>query len=187
MNVLGIDETLVAISASNIRNMIADNNNLESVMSKSAIEYLEEIFASKRLNNLIPKPRNPYLATDTIIEYNNQIILVKRKKDPKKYVLPGGFVEYEESAENAVIREAKEETNINFKINGLLGFYSDPNRDPRKHIATAVFYGKGEGNPKKNEESEALILSSVENAAFHMDLAFDHNKILKDYIQKKKN
>ncbi len=185
MNVKDIDETKVPISGSNIRTMIADNENLESLMSKSAIEYLNEIDAIKRLRDLTPKPRNPYLATDAIIEINNSIVLVKRKNEPKKYALPGGFVEYGESAENAAIREAKEETNIDFKITNLLGFYSNPKRDPRNHIASAVYYGRGNGELKKNEESENVILVSPSIAAHYMDLAFDHNKILKDYLMLK--
>ncbi|MEO0101898.1 MAG: NUDIX hydrolase, partial [candidate division WOR-3 bacterium] len=54
----------------------------------------------------------PRLAVDIIIEYQGKIVLIKRKNYPFGWALPGGFVEYGESVEEAARREAKEETGL---------------------------------------------------------------------------
>ena len=72
---------------------------------------------------------------------NHEFILIKRKNDPFKdyWALPGGFVDYGETTEHAAIREAKEETSIDVKLEKLFNVYSDPDRDPRRHTVS-VFY-----------------------------------------------
>lgn len=62
-----------------------------------------------------------------IINENNELLLTKRKFDPYKdtYDLPGGFVDIHETAENAAIREIKEE--LNLEVTSLEYFYSYPN------------------------------------------------------------
>ena len=56
---------------------------------------------------------------------NNEILLVKRNVEPEKgkWALPSGFIEAEETTEDATTRELKEETNINGKIKKLIGVY----------------------------------------------------------------
>lgn len=123
-------------------------------------------------------PKTPYLTVDIIIEVGDGIVLVKRKNPPYGWALPGGFVDYGETVEEAAVREAKEETGLDVKLKGLLGVYSDPKRDPRLHTVSVVFVASAEGKPVgKDDAAEAKI--------FKLDalpqLVFDHAKILKDY------
>jgi len=87
-------------------------------------------------------PQTPLLAVDAIIvpkHGNDRIVLIERKYPPLGYALPGGFTEVGETVENAVIREVKEETNLDVLISCLLGVYSDPDRDPRAHIVSVAY------------------------------------------------
>ncbi len=57
-------------------------------------------------------PRNPYLTVDIIFEIDNGVLLIERKNEPHGWAIPGGFVDYGETVEEAAKREAKEETNL---------------------------------------------------------------------------
>ncbi len=85
-----------------------------------------------------------------------------------------------------MVREIKEETGLDFKILGLLGVYSEPNRDPRGHYVTVVFFGEGSGQLKAGDDAKEVVIISVEDA-LKLPLAFDHNKILKDYTGREKD
>jgi 8-oxo-dGTP diphosphatase len=87
------------------------------------------------------KYKIPKITTDGIVIKNQKILLIERNNPPfkGKWALPGGFVEYGEKTEDAVIREVYEETGLKTKINKLVGVYSDPNRDPRGHTISIVY------------------------------------------------
>lgn len=129
----------------------------------------------------------PKLTTDVIIyNENNEIILIKRKNNPYQdfWALPGGFVEYGETVENAAIREAKEETNIKIKLKELINVYSKPTRDERGHIITIAYTAIGNFN-EMNANSDAkdikkFNLNDIEN----IKLAFDHKQIIYDGMKK---
>jgi len=124
--------------------------------------------------------KNPHITVDAVITHEDTILLIKRKHYPFKdrWALPGGFVEYGETCEKAVQREILEETGIEMKITGLIGVYSDPNRDPRGHTISIVYRG----------ESHTVELIAGDDAAeakffkVHQlpELAFDHAQIIKD-------
>ncbi|HEC96325.1 MAG TPA: NUDIX hydrolase [Euryarchaeota archaeon] len=123
---------------------------------------------------------SPKVAVDGVVIKDRKILLVKRGKDPfkGKYALPGGFVEYGERVEDAVIREVFEETNVKVKIKDLLGVYSDPNRDPRGHVISIAFlleYVSGE--PAGGDDAAEASWFDIDNLP---PLAFDHDKIIKD-------
>lgn len=115
-------------------------------------------------------------------------ILIKRSQGEFKdyWALPGGFVEYGETVENAAIREAKEETNIDVELEELVNVYSDPNRDSRGHIITVAFTATGDLNAKKADSDAKDIGIFTEDELKDIKIAFDHDKIISDCLNKAK-
>src|SRR5215207_4969640 len=79
--------------------------------------------------------RNPTPTVDVILERDSNVLMVRRKKDPFKdfLSLPGGFVNEGETVEDAMKREAMEETSLEVHPIDILGVYSDPRRDPKAY------------------------------------------------------
>jgi ADP-ribose pyrophosphatase YjhB (NUDIX family) len=135
------------------------------------------------------KCRSPVPTVDIIIEVKRKngqegIILIKRKNPPYGWALPGGFVDYGESLEDAAVREAKEETSLDVRLKGQLHTYSDPKRDPRQHTISTVYVAAAQGKPKAEDDAREIGIFTEEEINF--PLAFDHKKILTDYFEQKK-
>ena len=69
---------------------------------------------------------NPAIGSAVFIIKNNKVLYGVRAQDPNegKLDLPGGFIEVNETAEHAAIREAKEEVGIDIKLLGIIGTYT---------------------------------------------------------------
>lgn len=129
--------------------------------------------------------KNPIPTVDIIIEIadKNQIVLIKRKNPPFGWALPGGFVDYNETLEQAAIREASEETSLDIKLLRQFHTYSNPSRDPRQHTISTVFIAKATGQPIANDDAEDVSLFNENDIP--ASLAFDHADIINDYFKKK--
>ena len=125
--------------------------------------------------------RNPLPTVDIIIEVKGGIVLIERKNPPYGWAIPGGFVDYGESVEDCAVREAREETGLNIRLNDLLYVYSRPDRDPRHHTLTTVFIATADGLPIAADDAKAASVFSAQTLP--ASLAFDHADILSDYFQ----
>jgi ADP-ribose pyrophosphatase YjhB (NUDIX family) len=129
----------------------------------------------------IERYRNPVPTVDIIIEMDGGIILIQRKNPPYGWALPGGFVDYGESLEEAAVREAREETSLDVQLISQLKAYSDPSRDPRQHTISVVFRARVKaGLPLASDD--ALEVGIFNRNNLPENLAFDHSKILRDYF-----
>ncbi len=127
--------------------------------------------------------KNPYPTVDLIIEIEDGIVLIRRKNRPFGWALPGGFVDYGESLEDAAVREAKEETGLDVRLVRQLHSYSEPDRDERFHTITTVFIATTEGVPKAADD--AADVGIFRRDELPDDIAFDHRDILSDYFEEK--
>lgn len=125
------------------------------------------------------EPETPKVMVDVVMPSEGGVVLIRRGTDPYEgmWALPGGFVEVGETVENAAVREAKEETNLDVELENLVGIYSEPDRDPRGHNVSVTFLARITGGNAEaaTDADEVAILDPSE-----VELAFDHRKILED-------
>ena len=152
-----------------------DNEAFE-VFKKGVVGYLD--YVTNKLS------AGPFTTVDAIIELDQGIVIIQRSNPPFGWALPGGFLDYGESLEQAVIREAKEETGLDIYDIKQFHTYSDPNRDPRFHTIGTVFIAKAKGSPRAGDDAVGLKIVNPEQIG-SLELAFDHKKILQDYIEYK--
>jgi 8-oxo-dGTP diphosphatase len=127
--------------------------------------------------------RNPAPTVDIIIETEGGIVLIERKNPPHGWALPGGFVDYGESFEDAARREAAEETGLMVTLMTQLHTYSDPNRDARQHTASTVYVATADGQPVAADDARHAEVFFEGNLP---PLVFDHARILQDYFALKR-
>ena len=131
---------------------------------------------------------NPACTSDVILERTlngyPEVLLIKRGEEPYKemWALPGGHINFKkETTEETAKRELEEETSlvVNLKHLKLLGVYSDPDRDPRGHYVSHVYYTtRFEGELEARDDAKEARWFRLDSSP---KLAFDHGKILNDY------
>lgn len=137
--------------------------------------------------------QNIKVAVDAIVfgYQNNQlyVLLIQQKfgTNDSYWALPGGLVQNDESLEDAVKRELKEETNISVNyFEQLFTFGDDVFRDPRNRVISVAYFALVDSS-----KLEVKADSDAENAQwFKIDevpaLAFDHTIILRKAMQRLK-
>jgi len=138
----------------------------------------------------IKQYRNPIPTTDIIIEYQEGIVLIERKNPPYGLAIPGGFSEVGLSLPDNARKEAKEETNLEIMIENedTPMVFSDPDRDPRYHMISITYIAKGYGKLKAGDDAKKARVYSLDQVKEMIDndaLAFDHAKILMQYLKQR--
>lgn len=126
-------------------------------------------------------PPSPVLSVDAVLfDPAGRLLLIRRKYPPfqGQFALPGGFVDYGETVEAAVMRELLEETGVSTTITCLVGVYSAPDRDPRRHNVSVAFLMQPSGQTPQGGD-DAASAAYVENWR-DVELAFDHRRIVED-------
>lgn len=151
------------------------------------------------------KFERPSVTVDMVIFCEGKVLLIKRANHPfiDTWALPGGFVEMNETCEQAASRELMEETGVE-AYPEQLRTYSDPKRDPRTRIITVAFTQILEKMPKTEAGDDAadarwFDISRSEKGftlthgdiVLHLspdgksaDIASDHGRILVDGYKK---
>lgn len=136
----------------------------------------------------IKQYRNPLPTVDIIIEVDVEggetgIVLIKRKNEPLGWAIPGGFVDYGESLEEAAVREAREETGLGVRLVRQFHTYSDPKRDPRFHAISTVYIARARGVPEARDDAQEVGIYAHDDLP--EGIVFDHPRILRDYFEDK--
>ncbi|HEY3419402.1 MAG TPA: NUDIX domain-containing protein [Methanomassiliicoccales archaeon] len=138
--------------------------------------------ATSQVQNMWKKP---WVTTDGIVVIEDQVVLIKRGREPFKgmYALPGGIVEYGETVEECVVREMEEETGLKTEVLDLVGVYSAANRDPRGHFITLAFNLKPIcGQLTGGDDAAEAVLFPLKELPV---MASDHRVILYDALMKR--
>ena len=138
----------------------------------------------------IPLRVSPFPTVDCLIrrpteEGKQGVVLIRRKNPPEGWAIPGGFVDYGESVEDAVRREMKEETNLDLEELEQFHVYSDPERDPRFHTICTLFLARGVGELRAGDDAGDARVFPLDALPPAGDLAFDHHRILNDYLSRR--
>ena len=125
--------------------------------------------------------RKTLISVDLIIKgtEDGSIVLVKRAFEPYKgyWALPGGFLEHDQTIEFTALKESREETGLDIRVERLIDVYSYPGRDPRGHVVSVCMLTREVGGELK-AGSDAEEASRFKE--FPSELAFDHGQMLRD-------
>jgi 8-oxo-dGTP diphosphatase len=113
-------------------------------------------------------------------ERKPRLLLIRRRHDPfaGRWVLPGGFIEMDETLEESARRELQEETGLLVGKLEQLRTFGDPGRDPRGRTISVVFIGRVDGKklkPKADDDAAEVGWHRLERLP---KLAFDHAEVL---------
>lgn len=140
------------------------------------------------MKNYSYKYPRPALTVDMIVTRTNntktEVLLIQRLNPPFKdeWAFPGGFVDMDETLEQAATRELAEETGlVGVKLKQFKA-YSAVNRDPRGRTISVAFIGKTTYNIKIAAGYDAKNAAWF-NTKSLPQLAFDHDEIIKEALQ----
>lgn len=126
----------------------------------------------------------PALTADCVLfghtESDLQLLLIERSQDPFSghWALPGGFVDMEETADQAAHRELQEETGISGVSLTQLGTWSGVDRDPRGRVVSVAYWGlvaAATYEPTADDDAAVAEWHPVNRLP---PLAFDHADIV---------
>lgn len=125
-----------------------------------------------------PKP-----VVSIIIHQNKKVLMLQRSNNPFKdfWVLPGGFMSINDTPQQALEKEVKEETGLEPEIQGLVGVYRIDN-DPRGIHIDIIFHGTGSGTVKLGSEHTAWDYFSLRD--FPKEIAYKHREAINDWYNK---
>jgi len=126
----------------------------------------------------------PLVAVDCIVEdAHHRVLLILRRYPPEGWAIPGGFVEAEETLEQAVARELQEETGLRLAEARQFHAYSGPGRDPRHPMVSVVFTGHAEGDVRAGDDARDAAWFRLDELP--EEIAFDHRDVLRDYASRR--
>lgn len=127
---------------------------------------------------------HPAVTADCLVFTKKQeetfILLIQRKNEPfkDKWAFPGGFMNIDETTQEAACRELWEETELKVENVHQIGVFDSVQRDPRERVITVAYYTLLEEVVEVNAKDDAKKAQWFSLKALP-ELAFDHKEILK--------
>lgn len=133
-------------------------------------------------NSMAREEARPTLTVDVLVpNKDGELLVIRRGHAPfaGMWCWPGGIVDPGESVRAAGIREVKEETGLQVRIDKVIGIYSEAGRDPRGHFISIVLLAHPvKGTPQVTEEAPDRKWAAPEEK---FEMAFDHARIRVDH------
>lgn len=127
--------------------------------------------------------RNPVVGAGALVETDGQVVLVQRGVEPKVgyWSLPSGYVEADELAEEAVVREMKEETGLDIEVDDMLGVYTF-GREPQTGVLLLYSAHTTGGKLRAGDDAQEVRLFSPNELPADEEIAFrTHLQALRDW------
>ncbi|HDS02390.1 MAG TPA: NUDIX domain-containing protein [Firmicutes bacterium] len=164
---------------------------------KKAFIHPGSLATFNRLSGLhVPEPpgacpycgrwRNRPSVVDGIVKnQKGEIVLIRRGRDPHKgdWALPGGFIDWGETAREAVVREVREETGLSVEPLSLVGVFDSPERDKGRGTVSLVYDCRltEDGSCRAGDDADDCRWFSFSALP---PLAFDHAAIITLFLKK---
>lgn len=129
-----------------------------------------------------------HVVTQAVVYKEHEILLIKRAEgmlEGGKWALPGGFVDRDETTKEAIAREIKEETGWEVDQVELLSIYDNPDRpaEDRQNISFNFMCRALKQTGVSDHEVTALEWVNLSDPRIQ-SLAFDHTKVIKEFLLK---
>jgi ADP-ribose pyrophosphatase YjhB (NUDIX family) len=127
--------------------------------------------------------RNPAPAAGVILARDGEVLLVRRKYDPRAgaWCLPAGFMEYGETPEQCARRETLEETGLRVKLGPVFGVYAGLD-DPRVRAVLILYVAKQTGGDLEPGD-DAIEARFFPLSKLPSPIAFEaHRRALEEFV-----
>jgi 8-oxo-dGTP diphosphatase len=123
--------------------------------------------------------RNRATTVAGVVVRDGQVLIIRRGGEPErgKLALPGGYVDFDETTAEACAREVREETSLEVRILGLVGYYDDPRRSPTQTVSFAYLCEPSGGEARAGDDAAEVAWHPLDAVPA---LAFDHSRIVAD-------
>jgi 8-oxo-dGTP diphosphatase len=129
-----------------------------------------------------------HVVVDMLVVKDKKILLVKRGDrwlEPGKWAVPGGFLERDETGEQAALRELKEETGYNGRVIKLFQVIDNPRRrhEDRQNVSLVYLIKPFKKVGEPDGEIAKVKWFDLDQLPPAKDIAFDHLEIIKIYLK----
>lgn len=131
---------------------------------------------------------NPVVAAAALVEEQGRVVLVKRGVAPRAgyWCLPAGYVEADETAEEAAIRETREEAGLDIAVDDLLGVYSFGGGDFPRGVLIVYSSQRISGAPRPGDDAVEAAFFAPDELPPDAEIAFwTHREVLNDWRRAK--